>query len=902
MALAAGSRLGPYVIQSALGAGGQGAVYRARDTRLDRTVAIKVLPPDLAADPDRRLRFEREARAVAALSHPHICVVHDVGRDGEVDYLVMEHLEGETLAARLERLKGPLPLDQALRFAGEIADALDKAHRAGVVHRDLKPANIILTRTGAKLLDFGLAKLRPPGVSRAASVDTRTGLPDTATGLILGTVHYMAPEQAEGREADARSDIWALGVVTYEMATGARPFEGASAASVMAAILKDAPRPLASVQPLTPPALDHVVERCLDKDPDERWQSAGDVKRELAWVARAIAGTGTASSPATSPRRPTRWSAPVAIGLAMALVAGVIAGALASRRFSAPERTTPENAVRFEVLPPPDATWSPTPVASTAQLALSPDGSRLAFVAARTGERSRIWIRPLDRLAAREIPGTDGAEFPFWSPDGRFVAFFADGKLKKVDVALGSPQTMADVTAGRGGAWSPSGVIVFGRSISPLSQVPADGGPVTPATSLDPAQDPAFHYWPQFLPDGRRFLFLQRSVKAEYQGIFVGSLDSPEVTRLVAADVRGLFASGHLLFMRDGLLFAQALDLQTLRLSGEPVRIADDVGFYAAAFGYTAFDASQDGVVAYGPAIQTSKSLQSFDRRGKVVGSAIEGPFVSPRLAPNQRTIAVAAREPGENADVWVIDLVRGDRTRVTTDRENEWFPAWMPDGRRILFASTRSPSRAGAQVILRATIGGNAADESLASLASIRGFPGDVSFDGGFVVFHNLTQRGFDIGAASLAPGGTPIDFLATRFNEVQPRFSPDGRWVAYASDESGRFEVFIRAWPSAEERTPVSVDGGMQPEWGRDGKELFYLSADRKIMTVPIANDGKTIVVGTPQPLFSVDVAEPVAPYFNDYTVTADGQRFVVTVNAKVPTPQTLTVLYNWTAALKK
>ena len=608
MPLAAGTRLGPYELQSALGAGGMGEVYKARDTRLDRTVAVKVLPPDLAADSERRLRFEREARAVAALSHPHICVVHDVGRDGDVEYLVMEYLDGETLAARLERTKGPLPLEQTLRIGGEIADALDKAHRAGILHRDLKPANIILTREGAKLLDFGLAKLRAPSGASAASIDTRTGLPNTATGTILGTVHYMAPEQADGREADTRSDIWALGVVIYEMAAGARPFEGASAASVIAAILKDTPVPLASRQPLTPAALDHLVERCLDKDPDGRWQNAGDVKRELAWVARALSGTGTRASSDDSRPRSKRWSPAVATGLAIAVLTGVLAGALASRAYIAVDRrTTTPGTVKFEVLPPPDATWSPAPKAATAQLALSPDGSRLAFVAARTGEPSRIWIRPLDRVDAQAVPGTDGAAFPFWSPDGRFIAFFAAGRLKKVDVALGTPQTLAEVAAGRGGSWSPAGVIVFGQSTSPLSQVPADGGPVTAATSFDPPQEPVWHYWPQFLPDGRRFLFLQRSVKPEHQGLYVGSLDSPLITRLVAANVRGLFASGHLLFMRDGLLFAQAFDLQTLRMTGEPARIADGVGFYEAAFGYAAIDASANGVIAFGPAVRTSK-------------------------------------------------------------------------------------------------------------------------------------------------------------------------------------------------------------------------------------------------------------------------------------------------------
>src|SRR5262245_52892084 len=419
MTLAGGTRLGPYEIQSALGAGGMGEVYKARDARLDRTVAVKILPAELATDPERRGRFEREARAIAALSHPHICVVYDVGRDRDVDYLVMEHLEGETLAARLERTKGPLPLEQVLRFAGEIADALDKAHRAGIVHRDLKPANIMLTKSGVKLLDFGLAKLRGGAAPIAMTTiegATTTGIPSTATGTILGTVHYMAPEQVEGREADARSDIWALGVVIYEMATGGRPFEGTSGASLIGAILKDAPTPISARQPLTPAALDHLVERCLDKDPDERWQSAGDIRRELSWMARSSDSRAIPAPPRAIAARPARRSLAVAGGIVTLLLASVLVGLIGSRRFAATSPSATVNSVKFEVLPPPDTAWTPAPIAFTTQMALSPDGSRLAFVAGKRGEPSRIWIRPLDSVDARALQGTEGASFPFWSP------------------------------------------------------------------------------------------------------------------------------------------------------------------------------------------------------------------------------------------------------------------------------------------------------------------------------------------------------------------------------------------------------------------------------------------------------------------------------------------------------
>jgi serine/threonine protein kinase/Tol biopolymer transport system component len=882
-----------------------GEVYKARDTRLNRLIAVKVLPPEFAADPERRSRFEHEARAIAALSHPHICVVHDVGRDGDVDYLVMEHLDGETLASRLERLKGPLPLAQVVRFAGEIADALDKAHRAGVVHRDLKPANIMLTSAGAKLLDFGLAKLKArAGPVATSTVETTTDHHPTAAGTILGTVHYMAPEQVEGREADARSDIWALGVVIYEMATGTRPFEGASGASVMGAILRDTPAPMSSRQPLTPAALDHLIERCLDKDPDERWQNAGDIRRELIWIARTPSGAGVpTSSEQTVAYSVRRWPA-VSTGLAIGVLAGVFVGGVALRRDSPVAPTTIGNGLRFEVLTPPEATWSPSPTASTAQLALSPDGTRLAFVAARTNEGSRIWIRPLDQIDARAVPGTEGASFPFWSPDGRFVAFFAAGKLKKVDVALGTAQTLCDVAAGRGGAWSSSGVIVFGQSLSPLSQISANGGSVTAATSFDPVQDPAWHYWPQFLPDGRHFLYLQRSAKAEHQGIYVGSLDSPQSTRLVGTDVRGVFASGHLLFVREGLLFAQPLHEQTLQLSGEPVRIADGVGYYASAFGYAAIDTSLHDVIAFGPALLTSRHIGSFDRDGKAVGRSLEGPYTAPRLSPDQKMVAIAARDnQTANWDIWVFDLDRGSPSRVTSDPSTDWFPSWTADGRHVLFGSTRAPTNAGSQVIYQRSGSGSGEDQPLSPSSPVRGLPDDVSMDGEFLLFHNLTQRGgYDIGAASMAPGGKRFDFISSGFNEVQARFSPDRRWVAYASDESGRFEVYVRSFPSGAERTLVSVGGGMQPEWRRDGRELFYLSADSRIMAVPITTQRDAIATGTPHALFSVNVVEPAAPYPNDYTVSGDGQQFVVAAAAKVTTPQTLTVLYNWTAALKQ
>ena len=533
MTLIVGTRLGPYEIQSALGSGGMGEVYRARDTRLERTVAIKVLPAEVATDPERRARFEREARAVAALSHPHICVIHDVGRDGGVDYLVMELLEGETLAARLARLAGSLPLDQVLRISSEIADALDKAHRAGIVHRDLKPANIMLTKTGAKLLDFGLAKQREAvGGGSLSDATTQTGALGTAAGTLLGTVHYMAPEQLEGREADARSDIWALGVVLYEMASGVRPFAGQSAASLIGSILKDQPAPLSARQPLTPATLEHLVAQCLQKDPDERWQSARDLGAALGW------GLDGATLPVESRTLPARARRAYAVLAAITAVLLFAIGTLVGWRALAP-LPAPAQVVQFDIQPPIDVSLSPAPVAGTPQIALSPDGRQIAFVGMRRRRASQIYVRSFDNRDARGLPGTDGASYPFWSPDSQHLGFFANGKLKRTVVAGGAAQVVCDAPAGRGGTWGADGTIVFSPlPNSGLQRVSASGGATSAATRVDRSQGRqgeriVGHNWPQFLPDGKRFQYYQRADRPEQQGIYVGELGTHSQSPLV---------------------------------------------------------------------------------------------------------------------------------------------------------------------------------------------------------------------------------------------------------------------------------------------------------------------------------------------------------------------------------
>ena len=903
MALTTGTRLGPYEIVSALGAGGMGEVYKARDTRLDRTVAIKVLPSEVAGDAQFRERFDREARIISQLTHPHICTLYDVGEHAGTSFLVMEFLEGETLADRIARAesKGPgLPRGEALSIAIQIADALAAAHRAGIVHRDLKPANVVLTKSGAKLLDFGLAKTAVPAVTAGSVSMLPTASPQTLTarGMILGTFQYMAPEQIEGAEADARTDIFAFGCVLHEMLTGHKAFEGKTHASLIAAILEREPPPVTTLQPLAPALVDAIVRRCLAKRADDRWQSAADLASALRWATDAASGVAaTANAAAATPTARSRRL--VGILALLAAVAVFAAGTFAWRYASSP--TPPATSIRFEILPPPDVLLSPAPVASAAQLALSPDGRHLAFVAASNQRVSQIWVRPLNGLQARPLAGTEGASFPFWSPDGRFLGFFAGRKLKKVDIMGGAPEVLCDVTAGRGGTWNPDGTIVFsGAARSPLSQV-ADraGGVVRPATTLNREQNATGHVWPQFLPDGRRYLFYQIS-PTEHQGIYVGSLDSAEVTHVVASKGAFLYASGYLLFVRDGILFAQAFDDRTLQTRGEAVQIADRVGYFSATLGYIGVTVSRAGALAYGPSVATTTRLQWRNRDGADAGSAIRpAVYRSPRLSPDEKRVVVTKWEPeAGQTDIQVIELDLGNEQRQTFDLLNDWFPAWSPDGSAIFFGSSRTNAFTR---IFRKT--GSGPDEVFAGGENdFAQYPNDTSSDGKFLSYTQSSPSGYDLGIAPLSGDAKRIPFLDSAANELQARFAPNGRWLAYASDESGKFEVYVRPFPVGSDQRLISVAGGMQPEWRRDGKELFYISADRKLMAVPVTTEGSTFSNGPPRALFDVQMPEQIPPYPTDYAVTMDGQRFLVNTVVDQPTRPALTVIVNWTAELKK
>ena len=901
MRLQAGTRLGPYEIVAAVGAGGMGEVYKATDTRLDRTVAIKVLAAHLTANAEYRQRLEREARAISTLNHPHICALYDIGQQDGIDFLVLEYLEGETLAARLG--KGPLPLNQLLLYGAQIADALDKAHRKGFTHRDLKPGNIMLTQAGAKLLDFGLAKAR---IGQGAPGEaTLTVLPTAAAeltqkGALLGTFQYMSPEQFHGCDADARSDIFAFGAVLYEMATGQKAFTGKSQASVMAAILDFDPPPISTRQPMSPLSLDRLVSTCLAKDPEERWQTAHDVMLQL----KAIAAEA-----APSPKIEKTKGRPVLgerIAWTAAALAVVAAALLAMLYFRSP----PAELIKLSLLPPEKATFQ--------HIAISPDGRRLAFTAADASGKTQLWGRGLNALSAQALNGTDGAAYPFWSPDSRFIAFFAQGKLKKIESSGGPPQTLSDASDGRGGAWSREGVIVFARSaIESLFRVPGAGGETKPVTSLDLSRQEISHRWPHFLPDGRHFLFLAIAGGQEKRGIFVASLESgPESKdrRRLLGDDSSMAAyaaapsgSGYLLILRDRTLMAQAFDAGKLKLEGEPIPVAEQVGLDVTR--RAAFSVSETGALVYDTSeSSTSSQLAWFDRSGKRLGAVgPPGVFMSASLSPDQTRVAVDRLDPqGGTTDVWLHELARGINTRFTFDPKNDYIPVWSPDGRWIAFSSLRD----GADNLYKKISSGAGKDELLLKSPE-RKIATDWSSDGRFLAYQQLDpKKKWDLWILPLegpeGAAGKPMLYLQTEFNETYPTFSPNPegvregapRWIAYTSDESANQQVYVQPFPASGAKWQISSNGGSRPQWRRDGKELYYVAADRKLMAAGVEIGGATFQAGTPRPLFETRLGP-----LQFFAAVADGQRFLMPAPVEEEISSTpATVVLNWTSGLRR
>jgi len=801
----------------------------------------------------------------------------------------MELLEGESLADRLQ--KGPLPPDQVVKFGAQVAEALSAAHRQGIVHRDLKPGNVMLTRTGAKLLDFGLARSRSGLGAVSGSTDLETeAKPLTAEGTILGTLQYMAPEQLEGGEADARTDVFALGDLLYEMATGRRAFEGKSKTGLIAAILSTQPPPILSVQPVMPPALDHVVKKCLEKDPDDRWQSAHDVASELRWIgdAGSQAGMPTTLSLRRRSRERLAWVL-LASGLGLLWLLTLVPATLHWR-----ERAPESLPVRFTISPPDETAFS------VDLPAVSPDGRRIVFLGAGEPGRQPLWMRPLDSLSAQPLPGTEGGSLPFWSPDGRAVAFFTDGALKKVEVTGGAAQTLCTTQgAGDGGAWNQHGEILFASGVGPILRIPAGGGEPKPVTTLDKSREDTHHRWPSFLPDGRHFLYLARGPQQAKNAVFVGSLDGSEVQQLVSADSPAVYAApGYLLYVREGTLVAQPFDAEKRRLTGDAARVAEQVAPVGWSGG-RAFSVSSNRVLAYrtGGTFWEGR-LVWFDRTGRRLGTLGEpGDYTGLALSFDGKRVAVGRRDPRTlTRDIWVFELERGTASRLTFDPADDFNPVFSPDGTRIMFTSDRKGMR---DIYWKVSTG--VGEDEPVLVGERTKSVNDVSPDGRFVVFDTggspvggFIGRTNNLWVAPLDGDRRPVPFLVRPYNDKQAQISPDGRWIAYISDESGTWEVYVQDFPKPSGKWQVSTKGGTEGRWRRDGREIFYIESSR-LMAADVRTDGASFHSGVPRVLFEPSL-DPRAGMRNRYVVSPDGQRFLIVALAEQTGPTPLTVVLNW------
>ena len=897
LALTPGTRLGPYEIVSALGAGGMGEVYRAHDTKLGRDVAVKILPSSFAADPDRVARFEREARLLASLNHPHIGAIYGVEEAPGLVALVLELVEGETLAERLT--KGPtlksqrsgLPLLDALAIARQIADALDAAHERGIVHRDLKPANIVITPDGVvKVLDFGLAKaeIGSPSLSPRSSgqagerplTHSPTAIAPTLQGVLLGTAPYMSPEQARGKVVDKRTDIWAFGCVLYEMLTGRRAFPGETTTDVLAKIVEREPDWTALPGTMPAPVL-QLLKRCLEKDPKRRLRDIGNAQVEL--------DATPVAAPAASPSAVVRFAVPV---LAVALVGAMAALVWLWQRPS----SVPPHGVQFTFAAPDETQLeigAPVP---------SADGTRVAFIARSASGRRSLWIREIGSTTVRQLPDTDDATGPsFWSPDGRWLGFFAQGKVKKVSLAGGPALTICVVQNLLGATWNRDNVIVLApvnRTV--LHKVSAAGGTPEPITTLKVDRRENSHRSPQFLPDGRHFLFTARSDVIENNIIYVGSLDSKAVKPLIAAQSNAAYAAGHLLFAREGTLMAQRFDATTLTLSGEAVVVASRIGHITPS-SQAAFGVSSDGsVLAYQAGVRTLADLTWVDRVGRKIATiGPESNFTDVRLSPDGKLAAVVVPDPDSgNRDIWLVDLRTGSMTRFTSNPANDWQMAWSPDSRRLAFASDRNGR---SSVYIKAIDGG---DEELLIRLPDRGvFPKDWSKDGSILTLDIDSPGGIpSLAAMRLTGDRTPFAVgSGGSERENEPMLMRDGRWMAFVSRQSGSDEVYVAPFPKGGRRR-VSAGGGAQPRWKGDGSELYFVAPDGTIMAGPVRGK-EPIEAGTPAPLFrSCGVTGVQSGTGYQYDVVADGSRFLTICGSPASTPSAITVSVDWTAALRQ
>ena len=887
MILEPGTRIGPFEVVSMLGSGGMGEVYRASDARLKRDVAIKVLPEAFSTDAERLARFQREAQVLASLNHPHIAQLHGVEESGSLRALIMEFVEGEDLAQRIGR--GPLALGEALAIASQLAKALEAAHDQGIIHRDLKPANIKIRGDGTvKVLDFGLAKAIEPAAAASASAALTAAAPDmTQVGAILGTAAYMSPEQARGKAIDKRSDIWAFGCVLFEMLTGTRAFQGETITDTIVAVLEKAPDWKALPQG-TPPAIQAIVARCLQKDPARRLRDIADGRFEIE---------ESAIQPALSPVE-------VASGFKLRELVGwtAAAGCLIALLVIATRRPTPpanDDIVTLEVFPPARTSFSaPTNVTISApSFALSPDGRQLVFSAEDPGKAATLWVRPMDRAAAHQLTGTDNAHYPFWSPDGSWIGFFADGKLKKVPVAGGPVQFIADVSTDfRGGSWGHSDTIVFGSGRQLAQSVSAFGGKPQAITKPDETRREATHRFPLLLPNDR-VLYLALGENPDRNGIYVGSLDGRERKFLLPLNASAVHAPGYLLFVDGDTLFAQQFDAERLELKGQRLSVAERVGRSSSFM--SAVSVSRSGSIAYAENTLKYGRLSWFDRAGKLHAAppVPEGEYSDFRLSPDDHYLAAALLDPKTNViQAWVTNMERGSDDRLPSGVSATAGLVWSRDGATLTFRSNPG----GIIEFFQRSAHGGGTDRLLLSssqLPSNNSFPTDWSRDGRHLLFSSVPGADYDLWLLTLGDGAKPVQLIASPADQMHGNFSPDGSLVAYASNESGRFEVYATTFPRADRRWPISTDGGYEPRWRADGGELYYLSEDRKLMAVTVDAGPR---FGTPKQLFQTKIRAGVSALRTHYVPSRDGQRFLVNSAIDAP-PSPITVVVNWIQRMK-